>query len=172
MPICNNIDSDYTRSCGNVSSGIKEIYLTNYSAGTTWAKTGAGQVTGGTGVPTFYQYEIRQKNSSATEEGIINDQFGSININQNLTIVLLGYGDQTVRQAANNLLGSQMVALIKTEDDKWLLFGEGSPLEVSATNGASGVQAGEFAGINLTISAQASDYAPTISTAYAATLTA
>lgn len=171
MPSCGNITSGYTRSCENIASGIKNIWLANYSDVTVWSAATNDTIVGATSAPTFFKYEIREGTCSAGEEIVANAQWGSKNIRQNLELVFIGQG-QNQRSAANDLLGARLTALYQNEEGKYILYGTSKALEVNAGTGTNGVQAGEENTIKLTISGLSNEFAPTVSSTYAAVLTA
>lgn len=166
---CSSISQGFQRSCENIASGVKNIWLANYNSSTSWTKGSDGIISAATSAPTFYRYEIREGTCSLNEEIVANAQFGSKNIRQSAEIVFIGQS-QSGRTVSNTLLGARVVVGIETEEGKFVLFGESKALEVTAGRGTAGVQAGEENTIRLTISGLANAFAPTVSSTYAGTI--
>lgn len=169
MPTCSNLSAAYTRSCENIASGIKNLWIANYSSTSVWSANPDGSITGATAAPTFYKCEIREGTCSFSEEIVANAQFGSKNIRQSFDLVIIGQA-QTGRTYVNQLLGARMVLGVETEQGVYVLAGESKALEVTAGRGTAGVQAGEENTIRVTVSGLANDFAPTVGTTYAATI--
>jgi hypothetical protein len=169
MPTCGNITAGYTRSCENIASGIKNLWIANFNTATVWSAGTTGNIVSATSAPTFYRAEIREGTCSFTEDIVANAQFGSKNIRQNFELVIIGQG-QSGRTFVNELLGARVVLGVQTEAGEYILAGEDKALEVNAGKGTAGVQAGEENTIRVTLSGLANEYAPTVASAYATTI--
>lgn len=169
MPSCSNITSGYTRSCENIASGVKSVWIANFSDSTVWSANTTGAIVTATTAPTFYKYEIREGTCAMTEELVVNAQYGAKNVRQNLELVFIGQG-QTQRTRVNDLLGARLAVGVQTEEGTYVLLGETKALEVNAGNGTAGIQAGEENTIRLTLSALSNEFAPTVATSYATTI--
>lgn len=169
MPTCSNLSAAFTRSCENIASGIKNLWIANYSDATVWGADASGIITGATAASTFYKCEIREGTCSFQEEIVANAQFGSKNIRQSFELVIIGQA-QSGRTFVNQLLGARMVLGVETEQGVYVLAGESKSLEVTAGRGTAGVQAGEENTIRVTVSGLANDFAPTVDSTYAGTI--
>lgn len=169
MPNCNSNVIGFERSCESIASGVKNLWIASFSAGTVWDSAADGSITGATGAPTFYPVEIRESTCQFAEELVVNAQYGSKNVRQNFTLEILG-GSQSARTFTNTILTSRMVLVSETEDGNFILAGESKALEVTAGGSTTGIQAGEKHALTLTVSGLAADFAPTLSDAYATTL--
>lgn len=168
---CSSISNAFSRSSECASaSGVKNLWIGNYSYSTVWGKNAQGIVTGATAAPTFYQVDLREGTCAWTEELVVNAQFGNRNIRENFELVVIGQG-QSGRTFLNTVLQSRMVLGVELEDGSIILAGETRPLEVNGGAGASaGVQAGEENTIRVVISGLANAFAPTIDSTYAGTI--
>ena len=166
---CTNITAGYTKSCDNIASGIKNLWIANYSNSTVWGHNANDVVTGATAAPTFYQVELREGTCSFNEEIVPNVQYGIKNIRMNFELLIIGQG-QSGRTFVNELLGSSVVLGVETEQGPYILAGETKGLEVTAGRSTSGTQAGEENTIRVTISGLANEFAPTVDSTYATTI--
>lgn len=166
---CSNITQGFSKSCDNIASGVKNLWIGNYSTSTVWNHIANDVVSGATGAPTFYQVELREGTCSYTEEIVANAQFGIKNIRMNFELVIIGQG-QSGRTFVNDLLGASVVLGVETEQGPYILAGETKGLEVVAGRSTAGIQAGEENTIRVTISGLANEFAPTVDATYAATL--
>lgn len=165
---CSTLSAGYFRTseCG-VASGIKKLWIANYSSASVWSANTTGEiVSGSTGVPTFYPVEIRQGTCSFGEEIVANEQWGSKSIRATFDLAIIGQG-QSGRTFVNQLLGSRVVLAVETEQGVKILAGEDAPLEMNGGRGSAGVQAGEENTIHAVISGLQNEFCATINSTYA-----
>ncbi len=169
MPTCDSNIVSFVRSCENISSGIKNVWLSTYSASTTYAIDGTGVITGATNAPTWYKMEVREGTTAFSEELIVNQQYGSRSCRQTAQMTIIGNG-ASGRTYLNNILAARMRVALELEEGVFILLGDDKQLEVTQGSSNPGVQAGEPNIIQFSVSGLANDFAPTLGASDAASV--
>src|SRR5688572_28075225 len=80
-----------TSECG-APSGIKNLWVANFSRSTVWSANTIGEiVSGGTAIPTFYPVDLRQETCQFRHDAVVNDQYGNRSMRAIFELVIVGY---------------------------------------------------------------------------------
>jgi len=158
MALCLRIDQEILTSCRNSKPGIAEIYIANFAdvtgitlnAGETLVTSIVGDnVAGATGF--FYTFAQNRESAGLVDEAQINIPNGTAIYKPQLSFKISNM-DETTRTIFKELSQATVIAIFKDIDGIFYLIGRQNGLDMETGSFNSGVAAGDFKGMDVTIS--------------------
>lgn len=169
MP-CNDLISFSVTCESGAAPGVKGLKIGLYSTATVWSANTSGVIVGATAAPTFYAVHVIEENSQLQEEMVINQKVRNYNWRQKFDLTIVGQSQSAITWV-NTVATAGMVMAVEMEETGIIkLLGQGKPIRIAGGLANAGIAAGDENTIKLNFSALASELAPTLSSAYYATL--
>jgi hypothetical protein len=136
MATC-NINSSWSLGCNDSIGGIARVYISNYSAATTYTTSAAGVITGLTNSDSFYTHQLPKESSNFDENGQVSAEFQNSSVEQLITL-RFNKNEAALRDRVLLLMQSRTRVIVEYNTGKSFLLGKEYGLDASTATGASG----------------------------------
>lgn len=131
-------------NCFDHVGGVKEFYIANFSAGTSYSYSTDGTITGVTSAPTYYKIEQRR------EQGTFNDPHTQTEDGANVwtpqcQMTFLKY-QASSRDLVKTMTQATSSIIVLTNDGSYILLGERNGMTAKSTENGVGQKFEDFAG--------------------------
>ena len=149
-----NIIEGYYLDCRDGVGGVKAIYFTEFSnvASITSSSGTISSITMNSG-KRFYLYECEPETAEASQKGTGSVENGTVFYEQSITFNLYKMNAKN-RNILRNLIQNRLMAIVKLEDDTFVLFGEKRGINVTSQEDKTGKAMGDMIGSVVTLTAK------------------
>jgi len=137
---------------GGNQGGLKNIYLSTFSAATTFSENASEVITGTTG-GTWYKFDLTKQTSSFTDKPTVNVENDTLFFNQEVELII-NRMTPTLRNQMKALASSRVHIICEDNNGYFWLVGKDKGADLSDGTGQSGVKSDDRNGYSLKFLAQ------------------
>lgn len=159
--------SDY---CLDNIGGIKEFYVGNFSAATTYTYDANNIITGGTLQPTYYTVEQRRETGNFSFDHALNIQNGTNVYTHKASMTFHKY-QATIRDLVYVMAQTETSIIVLDQNGKYFLLGEENGMNAMSSNGGGGTAFEDLNGVQINFEGKEPQPPRELSSTFFATLT-
>lgn len=133
---------------GNNSGGVAYMYIAPFSSTTVFNMNASETITGMTGAPTFYTFDLTKQTSSFTDSPTASIENDVLYYAQEVRLIINRL-NPTVRNQIKVLAQSRVFIIVKDNNGYFWLFGRENGLDLAEGTAGSGVATTDRSGYEL-----------------------
>jgi len=147
------LSEGFILGCKNNAGGIKEVYMSTFSGGTSYQVNSENVITACTNYNTFYKFEQRMETGEFTQNGQHSSENGTNYWEQTVNLTFHKY-DSAQRDLLFTLAQQQVVIIVKDNNGKYFLVGKTNGAMLAASTANAGKAFGDMNGVTISLLAK------------------